>query len=182
MPQLTPHHSNKNKDIRVQYTIELKEKQLFIKFTVKNSPISTNASFLKDGWGNIGLWDYDVVEVFVQFSDQADGHYLELQVSPLSQKFALLIKRPRVEVEKVTNLKSEASGSESENGFEALFKIDYRDIPGKAKTKTNIIKAGLFACLGKGEGRNFFALNINTEAQADFHRPELFKEIGRYES
>jgi hypothetical protein len=181
MQQLSPHHSNGNEDIHVYYSSELLKNHIVISFKVHSNILNTNHDFLQEGWGNIGLWDFDVVEVFIQFSDQADGHYLELQVSPLGQKLALLIRKPRLEYEKINTLLGQADATVSEKGFLAEFKIDYRDIPGFETTKTNEIKAGLFACLGPVNARNYFALNINTDAQADFHRPELFKKIGRYE-
>lgn len=43
---------------------------------------------------NWGLWEYDVFEAFLSFADNSLP-YLELQVSPLNQKFALLIEEPR---------------------------------------------------------------------------------------
>lgn len=178
-----PHSSNSDSTASVNVSWELQVNHILVSFKVENSPTTTNRDFLTDGWKNNGLWEYDVVEVFIQLTDEKklDGPYLELQVSPLEQKVALLIKKPRIDVVSAGELTSSASANTYTTGFDGTFKIDYRDIPGHENKNHTVIKAGFFACLGKKENRKYFALNINTEAQADFHKPELFKKIGTYE-
>jgi hypothetical protein len=183
MYSLTPHQSNSDSETSVKVAWQLQENQILVSFKVEKSQINTSAEFLTDGWENSGLWEYDVVEVFIQFSDDLglNSPYLELQVSPLGQKLALLINKPRVEVKSAGDLLSSAIAKRIGAGFEGIFKIDYCDIPGHENKKLDIIRAGFFACLGETENRKYFALNINTEVQPDFHRPELFKKIGTYE-
>ena len=56
------------------------------------------ANFSSDYSKNWGLWNKDVIEAFLQLrTDENDlaAPYLEIQVSPLKQPFALIIKEPR---------------------------------------------------------------------------------------
>ena len=60
--------------------------------------------------------------------------------------------------------------------WKAVFKIPLSDIPGSG----NKLYGNFFSCLGS-DTRSYYALNINSEDAPDFHRPELFVELGDIE-
>jgi hypothetical protein len=173
MKKLRPHSVNTANDYDIHVTHRIEDSEVVIEFDVKTSMSHVSAEFCTEKLSNVGLWDFDVVEVFIQKKCEKN-HYLELQVSPMNQKFALLVKEPRKDTTQVESLKSNITAKSTEFGFKAIFKIHASDIPGSSDE----IYANFFACLGPKENRNYFALNINKEAEPDYHRPDLFEYIG----
>ena len=123
---------------------------------------------------NCGLWNKDVFEAFLQLrKDENDlkAPYLEIQVSPLNQPFALIITEPR-------------------NIFFAPGKLDYTtavtltDKSWTGKMEVTLpddligvkLYGGFFSCLTT-DPREFYALEPNRETNPDFHRPEIFLSL-----
>lgn len=134
----------------------------------------TGAQFGNDPRKNWELWNFDVVESFLQLRahpDDTSAPYLELQVSPLGQPLCLIIQRPRVSFYTPLGLS---------------FRPEVRLAPGLWETQVDVelpasfpageLYGGLFACLGENP-RSFHALNPNPEERPDFHRPELFRRL-----
>ena len=158
--------------VKVNWNIE--DRLVTIDFSVtkrSRRPWLSDPIFSSDWSANWGLWNKDVVEAFLQLrshSDDLKAPYLEIQVSPLNQPFALVITEPR----KV---------------FGAPKKLDFsHDVVVDEKTWTSTLSitlpdelqgsqlfGGFFACLDH-EPREFYALEPNQEVNPDFHRPELF--------
>lgn len=126
----------------------------------------------KENWG---LWNFDVVEAFLQFrknENDLTAPYLEVQVSPLNQPFALVITEPRKVFHAPENLVMHTHVELDEKNWKAEFKVTLpQEIQGTH------LYGGFFACLGNGP-REFYALEPNTEAAPDFHRPDLFLPLG----
>ena len=120
---------------------------------------------------NWGLWDYDVFEVFLTRSESSKLPYLEIQVSPLNQKFALLINKPRENTEYPKSCPFQAKNEFSGDLWKSSISIDIQDIPGESET----INGNIHAILGTP--RNYFSMNVNPEEAPDFHRPEYFTDI-----
>lgn len=126
---------------------------------------------------NWGLWNTDVVEVFLQnrkSADEVTASYFELQVSPLNQPFALLIEKPRVTFHIPENLSLKTESKTFENELCYLWESS---IHFEAPFATQEIYLNVFACLGHGENREYFAFNPNLDPKPDFHRPEFFLPI-----
>lgn len=166
---LQGHHLNsENHNICCSWSIS--EKAIQISFYLKSqSEFNCNPKFSKDYKENWGLWEHDVFEVFIKKEGKS---YLELQVSPLGQPFALIIDEPRVLFHPPQSLETKIDIDLSQ-GFSAHFEIPFTDIPGDG----NKLYGNCFSCLGDDK-RSFYALNINKEAGPDFHRPDLFIEFG----
>jgi hypothetical protein len=130
--------------------------------------------YTQDWSKNWGLWNKDVIEAFLQIrKDENDlkAPYLEIQVSPLNQPFALIIVEPR-------------------NTFfvpkELSFKTEVTLTPKMWSGKMEVILppeltgdklyGGFFSCLSD-DPREFYALSPNPELNPDFHRPELFLSL-----
>lgn len=176
MQNLRPHRNNATSQFAVQYQTRLDENKLVVE-VVADCPFYTlNKEFTAGSYENWGLWDFDVLELFVQRKD-ADNHYLELQTSPLSQYFALKIKRPREETEEFIPQNIKIEVLREGQSFRAKFILLLDEIPGTGHE----IYGNICACLGTQNQREYFAANINTEEKPDFHRPELFISMGEIE-
>lgn len=134
----------------------------------------TDSVFTDDWSKNWGLWNKDVVEVFLQLR-HAEGDlqapYLEIQVSPLNQPFALIISEPRkvfyAPKELVFNHDVKVDGKVWSGHLEVELPSDLRG---------EYLYGGFFSCLSH-DPREFYALEPNTEAAPDFHRPDLFLSL-----
>lgn len=150
-----------------------------INFTVKKRDGSewfADPNMSHDWAKNWGLWNNDVVEGFLQLrKDPNDltAPYLEIQVSPLNQPFALIITEPRKTFfppEKL-NFTTECQGED--RTWTGKMTVELPE-----NLQGEILFGGFFACLGPtGDTREFYALNPNPEKNPDFHRPELFVNL-----
>src|SRR5690606_5690688 len=106
-----------------------------------------------------------------QTPDEVTAPYLEIQLSPLNQPFALVIRKPRVEFGYPENLDFSHSVDGEERTWRSKLQVT---LP--SELQGDLLFVGLHACLGMGE-REYFALNPNPEDKPDFHRPELFVQM-----
>ncbi len=167
---LKRHPFSKAKKHNVQVVSTLKKDALEVSFEVENLNKTWNTSNKFDHlpMRNWGLWDNDVVELFLQprsSINDVNAPYFEFQVSPLNQRFQLVIFEPR-KVFFTPMIEFFASISVLEkNKWKITFVVP------KFWTE-KYLYMGMFACLGKD--REFFSANLNPESKPDFHRPELF--------
>ncbi len=174
MQKLTAHHLNSLNSGQVQVSIKKFDGYLQFDFSVITNDINVDPSFSLDTLDNIGLWNFDVVEVFLR-KGNPNGEYLEVQVSPLGQKYALKVISPRLETLPVQELDFHSTQRETSNGFEVSIKLSYAELPGE----DGDIYGNVFACLGTPDNRCYYALNINKEETPDFHRPDLFLNLSK---
>jgi hypothetical protein len=160
---------------------DIKGIDVMIQFTVNkrsSRPWLSDEKFTHDWSKNWGLWNKDVVEAFLQLRSHKDdltAPYLEVQVSPLNQPFALIITEPRkiYAAPKILDFFHEVS-VEGRSWKTAMKLTLPSDLVGAE------VYGGFFACLDQGP-REYFALEPNSELNPDFHRPELFLPLGNHE-
>ena len=135
----------------------------------QNDPI-----FTTDWLKNWGLWNKDVMEAFLQLRDHENdvkAPYLEIQISPLNQPFALIITEPRniFFPPKTLDFKHEVSVTDKlwTGKMEVIL---------PEELKGNLLYGGFFSILAS-EPREYYALEPNSENNPDFHRPELFLKL-----
>ena len=138
--------------------------------------LNTNSSFDKEGYKNWGLWEFDVFELFLT-RQHKDGHYIEIQFSPLDQKLALYIKRPREEYEFFHPETFEVVNNCDDEGWKFKCSVLASDIPGDGLT----LSGNLHACLLESKSRCYLGTNLNKEQKPDFHRPDLFIKLGEFD-
>jgi len=112
----------------------------------------------------------------LQIQDEEDTfatEYLEIQVSPLNQPFALKIKEPRKLFYTPKELSFESHVELSENIWKTSLKIPFRDI-GKGK----YLYGNFHCCLGPSDKRVIYSLWPEGDKEPDFHRPDKFLELG----
>ncbi len=127
--------------------------------------------FTSDWSKNWGLWNKDVVEAFLQLRSHENdikAPYLEIQVSPLNQPFALIIEEPRKTFHAPAKLNFVTESQTDGRSWTGKMTVELpEDLTGDK------LYGGFFSCLDH-EPREFYALEPNPEANPDFHRPELF--------
>lgn len=169
MHKLTGHSSNNSNDFECFASIKEDQDYIYINFKVDGYYPNTKDSFTKDYTQNVGLWNFDVCEAFLSFSDE---RYLEIQSSPLNQPFSYLVSKPREVYEFPKLLDLTLDNSIDINLWTCSMKLLKANIPGSGKLIGN-----LFVCLGDDDERYYFSLKPNPDVTADFHRPDLFKEL-----
>jgi len=153
---------------------EINGRVVTIHFTVNkrsSRPWLSDEAFTGDWAKNWGLWNKDVVEAFLQLranKDDIKAPYLEIQVSPLNQPFALVITEPRKVYAPPKALEFSHEVSVEGKQWNATLKVT---LPDELQGKD--VYGGFFACLDENP-REYFALEPNPESAPDFHRPELF--------
>jgi hypothetical protein len=135
-------------------------------------------SFSLDWSKNDGLWNTDVVEAFLQLRNHCDdlhAPYLEIQVSPVNQPFALIITEPRKVFAPPKSLAYFHEVHIEGRIWTATMKVS---LP--SELRGSILYGGFFACLDHGP-REFYSLEPNPEINPDFHRPEFFLPLENHE-
>lgn len=173
MHNLALHISNTLSKSVVKVDFKLKDQLLVIDFEVFASDLVTSDEFCTKSFENWGLWETDVVEVFLTKSVEKLP-YLELQLSPLQQKFALIVESPREKYQYPEVINTKFQSEVDKKSWKATFKVPVSEIPGEG----NEIFGNFHACLGNKKNRSYYGLNINPEVKVDFHRPDLFIKLG----
>lgn len=135
---------------------------------------------LATGVSQWGLWDWDVVELFVSCSREASRlPYYEFQLSPLGQLFELEILEPRKNINR--DFKSgfthlvRRTGVEAGNAWEAEIGIPLERLGWNGDP--NGITGNAYAILGPKESRTYWSLFLEQQEKPDFHLPRLFKQL-----
>lgn len=171
---LHPHQVVKRPHWKVSGSMTREGRQLTWKMRVDGEGQHTNSHFGPDPRKNWELWNWDVVETFIQLRSHPDdlrAPYLELQLSPLNQGLALGIIEPRRKFYTPLKLDFQSTTTVGPTAWESMVKVVLPE-----EFPDGELWGGLFACLGSGE-REFYSLNPNPEARPDFHRPELFQKL-----
>lgn len=124
---------------------------------------------------NWNLWDYDVVEVFVQARSLTEGStapYYELQLSPLGQPFALHIEEPRRRYGYPQMLVYTKETHYDTSCWFTRLAVQIPDYQPGAPLFGNFT-----ACLGPIDQRAYFAMAPSTSSTPDFHRPQEFMQL-----
>lgn len=176
MQNLQQLKANETSNYQVMSSIKIDDMKLIANFKVLFSgELSTNEKFSLDSVENWGLWEFDVVEIFI-CRNRDKVPYLELQLSPLGQKFALVVKTPRKEFDYPKNINFDISSDIEDGVWLSQMKIDLDDIPGTAQE----VMGNIHACLGVEGRREYFGLSHFSDENGgpDFHRPQNFIKLG----
>lgn len=177
MKKLIAHHANSVNQFDVEVDYHCDGIFLLTNFivTAKSdfNEWQTSKKFENDYKKNWGLWDFDVVEIFIQnrkLDDEMYAPYLEFQVSPLNQPFALDIIKPREKYFSPEVIDFETKVDVAINKWKTNIKI-------KLPFDVISLYGNFHACLGTKEKRQYFSLNPNKEERPDFHLPKNFIKL-----
>lgn len=152
-------------------------------FEVHGDPFNCNEALPKDS-SQWGLWDWDVVELFVTV-EPPEGHatpskatpkYYEFQVSPIGQFFELEIFEPRKKFNKSFSSGFKYNVFQLEtNKLQVKMSIPLKQLGWRGNPAD--IRGNAFAVLGKPESRTYWSVFLPQQERPDFHLPEFFKPL-----
>jgi hypothetical protein len=160
--------------VRVAVGFALEGETLRVKFDTQGTKPNANAK-LEHGVSQWGLWDWDVVELFIS-ADPASKTYYEFQLSPIGQFFELEIFEPRKSFNREFN-----SGFKhhvelvSPTHWRAEMQIPLKSIGWDGKPAS--LCANAFAILGEGVKKTYWSLTLPRQEKPDFHLPEHFQAV-----
>jgi len=118
-------------------------------------------------------YQFDVVELFVTFSDSGFPYY-EFEVSPYNQTFQVRIVSAKQHQEGV-DLGSTSTAAVVTGGWNVELKVPLKPLgwdSNPAKTSGN-----LYSILGQGRARSYWSVFLPKAAKANFHQPQYFKPL-----
>jgi hypothetical protein len=176
--QLKKFQSNGDDGHLVRVSLEQACDKFLVEFIVEKKgldPWHILKSTSCDHYGNWGLWEGDVVEVFIQGREDAEAllaPYLELNVSPNGHRFALVVQKPRQTFYTPIQLDFKSVVCHTTHDGGELWKTSINfDLPEQIKGKLFINFNCCLKCSGETE---YYGLNLANTGKADFHRPEVF--------
>ncbi len=129
-----------------------------------------------------GLWEKDVVEVFIR-PDSCDD-YFEIEISPLGQYLDAHIRKPRIEVNWSWNsrLRRSVSIDSKKRTWHAFLALPFEPILGPCGSKRfpmvgDAWRVNLFRTAGEGEKRDYLAWSPTFTPRPDFHVPSAFGNL-----
>ena len=170
--------------IRPAYSVEgelsLRGRDIFwsMKCVSQNEKWQMETSFSEDYRKNWQLWNFDVLETFLQLRSHPEDFfapYLELQISPLNQPLALIIIKPRESFFTPLNLVFSSQVTLSKGESSQVWKLEAKIVL-PDEIQGHQLWGGMFACLGQGE-REFHAPSPWGPLPADFHQPKYFQQL-----
>ncbi len=155
---------------RVSVAFGSTQSELMVIFEVESASDYVNPELSTEG-SQPGLWDWDVVEVFLQ--NPARDRYFEFQLSPLGQHFELEILEPRKRVnDQYRSSFAKQVKRISATRWEARFRISWKAL-GFGAQPTQVF-GNAFAILGEPERRHYWSLLTPPQEKPDFHIPKHF--------
>ena len=110
-----------------------------------------------------GLWEYEVVEVFLVGSD---GQYLEAEFSPHGHHLLLWLSSPRQVTHK--HLPVDFEVTHTQNRWKGRAYIDLDQIPNPVQ------RCNFFAIHGLDKHRRYLCYSPLNTVKPDFHQPDRF--------
>ena len=118
-------------------------------------------------------YEFDVVELFVTFSDSGFPYY-EFEVSPYNQTFQVRIVSAKQHQEGV-DLGSTSTAAIVTGGWNVELKVPLKPLGWDGDLSK--IRGNLYSILGQGRARSYWSLFLPKAAKANFHQPQYFKPL-----
>lgn len=153
---------------KVAFLLAADPKTLFL---VAEFAKSTAAKPTQNGKFIEGLWEEDVIEVFLA-DDQGQG-YQELELSPTGAWWSAIFSAPRVRRQQDLSKVSVICSSTDVAGIHQVLLAYPRNALGVTFGFSEQSRANICACLGKG-ARQYLSYCPLSGTTPDFHRPNEF--------
>ena len=118
-------------------------------------------------------YQFDVVELFVTFSDGGFPYY-EFEVSPYNQTFQVRIVSAKKHQEGV-DLGLTSTAAIVTGGWDAELKVPLKPLGWDGDPAK--IRGNLYSILGQGRARSYWSVFLPKAAKANFHQPQYFKPL-----
>jgi hypothetical protein len=153
----------------LQVHVSLADDALIARFSV--STPSLNAKKV------LGLREYpyqfDVVELFVTFSDSGFPYY-EFEVSPYNQTLQVRIVSAKQHQEGV-DLGSTSTAAIATGGWNVELKVPLKPLGWDGDPSK--IRGNLYSILGQGRARSYWSAFLPKATKANFHQPQYFQPL-----
>lgn len=123
-----------------------------------------------------GLWEWDVVELFVRANSRSPTYY-EFQLSPLGQFFELEIFEPRKRFNQSfeSGFRHEVTPPDIEGRWRATFRIPLARLGWDGRPES--IQGNGFAILGEPASKTYWSLHLPMQLKPDYHLPQYFRPL-----
>jgi hypothetical protein len=167
---------NKKSLTQIDVDVILSGEDLITMFRVESEePIYANPVLSKDS-SQWGLWDWDVVELFLSVGPDAPIPYYEFQISPLNQYFELEIFEPRKKINRDFHSGfSHGARQVSDREWRAEMVIPLKKLGWSGQNAH--LRGNLFAILGEPSKRSYWSAFLPQQSAPDFHLPQFFKPL-----
>jgi hypothetical protein len=118
-------------------------------------------------------YQFDVVELFVTFSDGGFPYY-EFEVSPYNQTFQVRIVSAKKHQEGV-DLGLTSTAAIVTGGWDAELKVPLKPLGWDGDPSK--IRGNLYSILGQGRARSYWSVFLPKAAKPNFHQPQYFKPL-----
>ena len=118
-------------------------------------------------------YQFDVVELFVTFSDSGFPYY-EFEVSPYNQTFQVRIISAKQHQEGV-DLGSTSTATMMTGGWNVELKVPLRPLGWDGDPSK--IRGNFYSILGQGRARSYWSAFLPKAAKANFHQPQYFQPL-----
>jgi len=118
-------------------------------------------------------YQFDVVELFVTFSDSGFPYY-EFEVSPYNQTFQVRIVSAKQHQEGV-DLGLTSTAAIVTGGWNAELKVPLKPLGWDGDPSK--IRGNLYSILGQGRARSYWSVFLPKAAKPNFHQPQHFKPL-----
>ena len=153
----------------VEVTAALANDALIARFSVSTPSLNAKKSL---GPGEYP-YQFDVVELFVTFSDGGFPYY-EFEVSPLNQTFQVRIVSAREHHEGV-DLGLASTAAIVPDGWSAELRIPLKSLGWEGDPAK--IRGNFYSTLGPRGQRSYWSTFLPKAAKPDFHQPQYFKPL-----
>lgn len=157
--------------------LSLRGSLLVARFVVRSGHSPYVNPSLAVGTSQWGLWDWDVVELFVSCGGGASRTpYYEFQVSPLGQQFELEVFEPRKRTNRDFRSGLVCSARISKGmGWEGELSVPLDRLGWNGDSST--VFGNAFAILGGPGAKTYWSLFLGPQQTPDFHLPQEFHPL-----
>lgn len=171
---INPKSSPRTNRTIVTADFALESHVLVTSFEVRDQPPAFVNEALAIGSSQWGLWEYDVVELFLRVGGAPT--YYEFQVSPLGQFFELEVFEPRKRVnDKFSSGFTFDVERASPTVWSARMRIPLKNLGWDERIES--LRGNAFAILG--EPRTYWSTGLPEQEAPDFHLPQYFIPLFR---
>jgi hypothetical protein len=173
------HPAARPERIEIEFEARLRGDRLEAVFDVRAPALHANPQLGRDA-SQWGLWDWDVVELFLATEPGPAARYFEFQVSPLGQFFELEIFEPRKRFNRDfrsgfghgVELQADGWGDEH---WQARMSIPLKTLGWRGNPAD--LRGNAFAILGEPSARTYWSLFLEPQQTPDFHLPDRFRPL-----
>src|SRR6204780_480613 len=153
----------------VEAHVSLADDALIARFSVSTPSLNAKKVLAQGEYP----YQFDVVELFVTFSDSGFPYY-EFEVSPYNQTFQVRIISAKQHQEGV-DLGSASTAAIVAGGWNVELKVPLKPLGWDGDPSK--IRGNLYSILGQGQARSYWSVFLPKAAKPNFHQPQYFKPL-----